>query len=213
MASKRRNNQIDGQFSARTIEMLESPAWRALTLSGHRVYDRVCIELASHGGNDNGKLPVTFDQFVEYGIDRHAIAPAIRELEALGFLRVTQRGRHSAGDIRWPNHFLLTSVNCKSTPHPSHEWRKIPDRETAERLARDARKPRGRKLTQFASVCPERISVQNEQKKQKPNGETPHCDSGENPHCDGHFPVGETHTTALMGETPTTSISRVEVEA
>lgn len=136
---KRRNNQIDGQFSARTIEMLASPAWRALSLSAHRVFDRICIELAHHGGNDNGRLPVTYDQFMEYGIDRQAIAPAIRELEALGFVEITQRGKPSAGEFRWPNYFRLTCVNCKSNPSPSHEWRTVKTAEAANQLARVAR--------------------------------------------------------------------------
>ncbi len=49
-----RGNRIDGQFAARLIEMLRSPAFRVLSLSGHRVLDR----LADHGGQDNGKLPL-----------------------------------------------------------------------------------------------------------------------------------------------------------
>src|ERR1700686_3983281 len=81
----RKRNRIDGQFNARLIELLESPAYRVLSLSAHRVLDRISIELAHHGGNDNGKLPVTYEQFMEYGMDRNAVAPAIRELEALGF--------------------------------------------------------------------------------------------------------------------------------
>jgi hypothetical protein len=56
------------------------------------VLARIEIELADHGGMDNGKLIVTFEQFVEYGIERHAIAPAIRELEALGFIEITEHG-------------------------------------------------------------------------------------------------------------------------
>ena len=99
----RKRNQIDGQFNARLIEMMASPAYRVLSLSAHRVLDRISVELAHHGGNDNGKLPVTYEHFMEYGIDRQAIAPAIRELEALGFIEVTQRGRPSAGEFRWPN--------------------------------------------------------------------------------------------------------------
>ncbi|MGY8705116.1 hypothetical protein RAD16_05155 [Bradyrhizobium sp. 18BD] len=158
--SRRKRNQIDGQFNARTIEMMESPAYRALSLSGHRVLDRICIELAHHGGNDNGALPVTYDQFMEYGIHRHAIAPAIRELEALGFIEVTMRGRPSAGDHRWPNLFRLTWVNCKSTPRPSHEWRQIATSEEAELRARAARiasaKPR---RSQFPNVIPMRSAV------------------------------------------------------
>src|SRR5262245_58958352 len=75
----KRRNKISGQFSAKLIEMLESPAWRALSLSVRRVIDRIEIELARHGGNDNGRLPVTFQDFVDYGIHLAAVAPAIRE--------------------------------------------------------------------------------------------------------------------------------------
>jgi hypothetical protein len=80
----KRRNSISEQFAARTIPMLESPAYRMLSLSAHKVISRLEIELAHHGGNDNGKLPVTTDQFVEYGMHRTSVAPAIREAEALG---------------------------------------------------------------------------------------------------------------------------------
>jgi DNA-binding FadR family transcriptional regulator len=140
--SKKRN-RIVGQFSARLIEMLESAAYRVLSLSAHRVLDRIMIELAHHGGNDNGKLPVTYEQFEEYGIHRHAIAPAIRELEALGFIEVTQHGRPGVGIFRRSNLFRLTCVNCKSTPNPTHEWRRIPTIEAAELQAQAARKSSG----------------------------------------------------------------------
>ena len=143
MSSKyKRKNAIDGQFNARTIEMMESPAYRVLSLAAHRVLDRICIELAHHGGNDNGALPVTYEQFVQYGIDRHAIAPAIRELAALGFLEIMRHGRPSSGDYRWPNLFRLTWVNCKSSPlaEQTNEWRKIPDLGTAQRIVAEARK-------------------------------------------------------------------------
>jgi DNA-binding FadR family transcriptional regulator len=123
---------------------MESPAYRVLSLSARRVLDRIMIELAHHGGNDNGKLPVTYEHFIEYGIDRHAVAPAIRELEALGFIEVTQRGRPSAGEFRLPNLFRLTCVNCKSTPNPTHEWRRVPDVEAAELLARAARRSKAK---------------------------------------------------------------------
>ena len=95
-----RRTKIHGQFAPRTIEMLESPAFRVLSLSARRILDRVEIELAHHGGQDNGKLPVTFDDFARYGINRQQIAPAIRECEALGFLQITERGR--AGNAEFP---------------------------------------------------------------------------------------------------------------
>jgi hypothetical protein len=59
--------------------MLESPAYRVLSLSAHRVISRIEIELAHHGGNDNGRLPVTKQDFIDYGIHHNSVAPAIRE--------------------------------------------------------------------------------------------------------------------------------------
>ena len=79
--------------------MLESPAYRALSASGHKVISRIEIELGHHGGNDNGRLPVTTNDFVEYGMHRTSVAPAIREAEALGFIRVTERGRGGNAEL------------------------------------------------------------------------------------------------------------------
>src|ERR1700730_13491833 len=105
--SKRRNS-ISGQFAARLIEMMESPAFRVLSLSARRLLDRVEIELAHHGGKDNGRLPITYDDFEVHGIHRHAVAPAIRETVALGFLQITEPGRAGNAEFRRPNLFRLT---------------------------------------------------------------------------------------------------------
>jgi hypothetical protein len=51
----KRRNRLNGQWSPRMIEMLRSPAYRALSLSAHRLISRIEIELADHGGNDNGR--------------------------------------------------------------------------------------------------------------------------------------------------------------
>jgi hypothetical protein len=48
--SRRRRTSIGEQFSARLVRMLESPAYRALSLSAHRVLSRIEVELAHHGG-------------------------------------------------------------------------------------------------------------------------------------------------------------------
>jgi hypothetical protein len=63
---RKRSQSIGGQFAPRLIEMLESPAYRALSLSARRVLDRIEIELAHHGGRDNGGLPVTYHDFEAY---------------------------------------------------------------------------------------------------------------------------------------------------
>ena len=127
MSVAKRRNRISGQFAARLIEMLEFPAYRALSASGHKIISRIEIELAHHGGNDNGRLPVTTNDFVEYGMHRTSVAPAIREAEALGFIRLTERGRGGNADYGAPNLFFLTFAQSRdSGKHPpTHDWRRL----------------------------------------------------------------------------------------
>ena len=138
----KRRNSIDGQFAPRRIEMLESFAYRELSLSGHRLLARIELELASHGGTCNGRLPVTYGDFVEYGIHRHAISSAIRECEALGFLEVTEQGRSGAGDVRSPNKFRLPIVTPTTTirPRSGERSRRRKWRKPLAKVARDVTK-------------------------------------------------------------------------
>ena len=52
----RKRNQIAGQFIAHPKQMVESPAWRALSLAARKALDRIEIEHMNHGGAENGKL-------------------------------------------------------------------------------------------------------------------------------------------------------------
>ena len=136
--SYHRRNRFDGPFAGRLITMLESPAFRVLSLSGHRVLARIEIELKRHGGEDNGKLPITYEQFVEYGIHRHAIAPAIRECEMLGFLEA-ERGKAGNREYRAPSTYRLT-YQAVGRARPTHDWQRTQTLKDAKAMARAARK-------------------------------------------------------------------------
>jgi hypothetical protein len=147
----RRRTRISGQFAPRLIEMLESPAYRALSLSALRVITRIEIELAHHGGTDNGLLPVTYDDFERYGIHRQAIASAIREVVALGFVEITEHGRAGNAEWRTPSRYRLTYRPAKDKPAKglsddgTHEWRRIKDQQQAELIAKLAREAKPEK--------------------------------------------------------------------
>jgi hypothetical protein len=136
---KRRKTSIGGAFAPRLIEMISSPAFCVLSLSGRRVLDRLEIELASHGGTNNGKLPVTFADFHRYGIDYDAIAPAIREVVALGFVDITKGGRAGNAEYRSPNIFRLTYRHT-DYDNSTEEWRRITGDDQAKAVATAARK-------------------------------------------------------------------------
>ena len=141
MSQIKRRNRISGQYSVHLIEMIESPAYRALSRSEHMVLSRIEIELAHHGGNDNGRLPVTIDDFVRYGMHRTSVAPAIRGVEALGFIRITDRGRGGNAEHRSPNRFFLTYAHGRDSraDPPTNNWRRIKTMEEALQVARMAR--------------------------------------------------------------------------
>jgi hypothetical protein len=120
--------------------MMESPAYMALSGSARKVLDRLEIEIAHHGGNDNGKLPCTYEHFFEYGVHRHSIAPALRELEALGFIEITEHGRAGNAEWRRPNLFRLT-YRPVDRAKPTDEWRRVRTQHDIDMISRAARTP------------------------------------------------------------------------
>jgi hypothetical protein len=185
--ARQRHKRIEGQFAPRRIEMLESPAHRVLSLSARRVLDRLDIELAHHGGKaeENGRLPVTYDQFQQFGIDRQAIGPAIRETIALGFVEITRKGRAGNAEWRQPNLFRLTYRHSRGERnYGTNDWRQIKSIEEAVEIAKAARAAKRAKT-------------------KSQSGKTPNF-RVENPHRKEPIHSGKTPTTGHSGEPPTT---------
>jgi hypothetical protein len=202
----KRRNSINDQWSARRREMLESPAYRVLSQSAHRAISRIELELCYHGGNDNGRLPVTFDDFVEYGIDRASVAPALREGEALGFFRITERGRGGNREYRAPNKFYLTfAVGRESRAKPpTDEWRQFKTIKDAKAIARAARAAKDQR-----AVAHGKRYAENRPEKQKPGAEKSYASMWqahtENEKC----PERKPRTTGSPEKPVLLSISRV----
>ena len=194
--------RIGGQWSPRLIEMLESPAYRVLSVSAHRVISRIEIEHASHGGSENGNLPVTKQNFMDYGMDHNAVAPAIREAEALGFIRM-KRGRGGNADHRQPNRFFLTFAHGRGSRAcpPTHEWRKIKTIEEAQAIADAARAAKDPRAVQFAH---QRSGKKTKHRYGKPVPKPVRKTRTEN----ATSPVRKTRTTGQYGKPVPLSISR-----
>jgi hypothetical protein len=190
----KRRNSISGQFSARLIEMLESPAYRVLSRSAHMAISRVEIELAHHGGNDNDQLPVPTEDFIAYGMDRGSVAPGIREAEALGFLRV-QRGRGGNAEHRKPSLFGLTFAQHRDSRRrpPTDDWRTIKTIEEAAQIARTARQAKDQR-----AVAHGKRSWQKRQQKQKAGMEKPTPPVRKTHTENSKAPVRKTRTTGAV---------------
>ena len=189
MSRRGRRTTIGGQFVPRRLDMLESAAYCALSLSARRILDRIEIEFCHHGGTDNGRLPVTYQDFANYGVHRQAIYPAIRELVALGFVEITEQGVAGTAEFRRPNKFRLTYRYTDSARGDgTHEWMKVKTEEEARLIAEAARKEKPAKK-QNLRYGNRQSSVRKPDRKQEIRGT-------------------ETNTTDRSTETAPLSISR-----
>jgi hypothetical protein len=156
------------------------------------------IELRHHAGYDNGRLPVTTDDFARYGMHRTSVAPGIREAEALGFIRVTQRGRGGNAEHRSPNLFFLTFAHGResSAQPPPHDWRRIETMAEAERIAREARANKNP-----AAIAHGKRSWRKRLEKQKAGTENSQVSTLKSRTDTAAAPVRKTRTTG-QGEKP-----------
>ncbi len=116
--------KIDYGFLPRPIEMMETAAYRQLSLSAHRVLDRLEIALHKTAGKANGELRVTYLQFVQYGVRRNSIQPALNELVAAGMVEITRKGRSGNNEFRRATWYRLTYRDTAES-RATHEWRQF----------------------------------------------------------------------------------------
>jgi hypothetical protein len=86
-----------GAFVKLPRHLLESPAWRGLSINGRRLVDFLMIEHMRRGGQHNGSLRATYNQLKTFGIsNRSRVAQAITEAEAAGIVHCRRGGMRVA---------------------------------------------------------------------------------------------------------------------
>jgi DNA-binding transcriptional ArsR family regulator len=134
MSRRPKPNSIVGQFIARPVEMLKSPAWKALPDPARRILEVIELEHAAHGAADNGRLEVPYNDFEKNGVRRQTVSLSLRQCQELGFLEVMQQGRIARGVHKQASVYRVTYLNGRSTSaQPTHDWR---DLDTEEKVAR-----------------------------------------------------------------------------
>jgi hypothetical protein len=160
MAKIKRRSLIAGQWISRPRQLVDSPVMAVLSQSGFRALNRIESEHLAHGGAENGKLPVTYADFERSGIHKDAVAPALRELEALGIIETTRKGYGGAAELRVPSLYRLTYVTAwnagrtdetgtheylkfktVSKPTPPRRWREWPPTHATQSAAKNILPP------------------------------------------------------------------------
>jgi hypothetical protein len=138
--------------------MQRSYAWRVLSRAAHQCLSRIEIELADHGGKDIDELPVTFNDFEEYGVNRHAIGPALAELRSLGFIDITERGLAArAAEYRRSNKFRLLTRPWETKGSTRPRWNRFESLAEAEADAAQARRSAKKEKSASAETTPKPV--------------------------------------------------------
>ncbi|WP_157861942.1 hypothetical protein [Methylobacterium sp. Leaf361] len=137
---RKRNRPPEGPWVWFTSEMMESPAWRAMSLNARLVVDRITVEHMAHAGTQNGALPVTFDDFERFGIRRGSIAAAIQEAAAIGFVDIAEQGTRGWGAFKGrATRFRLAWLPTAAGDPETTRWRRFTNLKEAQRIASQAR--------------------------------------------------------------------------
>src|ERR1035437_6356982 len=79
-----------GFWIAMPSQLLDSPAWLAMSPQCRKFIDALMSEFCAHGGMENGNLKATYDQLQARGVRREIVLDVIVEANALGVAMATR---------------------------------------------------------------------------------------------------------------------------
>jgi hypothetical protein len=105
--------------------LLDSAAWRGLSIHCRRFIDFLMIEHCNHAGQENGRLQATYDQLTRNGISRKRIRGAIKEAVERGLVEVTLKGGlYGIENCKTPSRYRLTWIGTLNPEsHRTNEWK------------------------------------------------------------------------------------------
>jgi hypothetical protein len=105
-------------------DLLNSPAWLAMSDQCRKLVDALMAEHADHGGQENGNLMAPYNMLQARGMRRGNILNTIVEAEALGIVDPA-RGVRSYGSRKAPSRYRLTWLGTPDGLTPTNEWKSI----------------------------------------------------------------------------------------
>ena len=119
-----------------TAELIASRAWRGRSINLIRLMERLELEHMAHAGKENGRLKVSYSQFVEWGIGRRLISAAIKEGGDLGFIEVEPGLKIKEVPNKYGLTYLATNRRIETGATewyaPTDKWRAKNERRSGE---------------------------------------------------------------------------------
>jgi hypothetical protein len=120
-------------------DLLESDAWRSLSINARRLVDTLMLEHMRHGGKRNGFLVAPRRQLERAEIHAHLVSGAIDDAQRVGIIDCKR------GIGRRPSYYALTWLPLSDGTEPSNRWRhcaaEAADAIAARKLAKTRHRP------------------------------------------------------------------------
>lgn len=113
-----------------SVALIESEAFRSLSINGHRFVMFLLCEHRNHAGRENGNLAAPYDQLQAFGLTRSKISAAVKEAEAVGLVRCVRGGRWAG--TNQPSRYRLTFYPGRDGSPATNEWKGIEKRQARE---------------------------------------------------------------------------------
>lgn len=111
MGREKRNECRAEHFTKLTRNMMEAPAWRALSPTAQALYPWLKLEWRGPQYNNNGKIRLSVRQAASrLGVSINAAARAFHDLQAKGFTFVTEHARLGVKGHATSPAFELTEI-------------------------------------------------------------------------------------------------------
>jgi hypothetical protein len=128
------------------LSLVESEAFRSLSVHASRALFRIAAEHAHQGGKENGRLKVTTRDLYAFGVRWVRVNEAIQELEHAGLVRVTVPGRKVCGAAVRPH---MAAHNRAGRPYSA--VKRVEARQASRRTCSQAE---GYRAAQAPERCP-----------------------------------------------------------
>ena len=122
--------QMEGAYVRLPLYLLQSPAFRGLSIPARGCLDFLCIEHLTHGGAENGNLMAPYRQLEASGVRKDSIREGLHMLESFGLIERTQYGGRQGGKAN-ASRYGLGWLPFRGEPEPRDRFRKI----TAEQVS------------------------------------------------------------------------------
>ncbi|MEX0328427.1 MAG: hypothetical protein AB3N07_06855 [Ruegeria sp.] len=112
MGRDKKNERRGEHWTKMARNMMEEPAWRALSSTAQALYPWLKLEWKGPDSNNNGRISMSVRQAAEcLGVTRNTTSNAFRELQAKGFIAVTQPPKLGDSGVASSPLFELTEIS------------------------------------------------------------------------------------------------------